>query len=238
MSHLAALKAILRIGMAYAALIACGTQPEAKPATAPTPAATRPPAQPPADPGPKVAFLGDSISAGLHLPADEAFPAVLQRRLQAQGLAFTLINAGVSGDTTAGGLRRVDWLLKQRPDVLVIELGCNDGLRGIALAAIEANLRAIIAKTRAAGVTPLLLGMRIPTSYGDDYAAAFDAIYPRLADELGVRAVPFFMQGVGGEPAMNLEDGLHPTTAGHERLANQVEPALRELLTALPRPAP
>ena len=112
----------------------------------------------------------------MHLPADEAFPAVLQRRLQAQGLAFTLINAGVSGDTSAGGLRRIDWLLKQHPDVMVIELGGNDGLRGIPLATIEANLRAIVTKVRAAGVVPLLLGMRIPTSYGAEYASGFEAI--------------------------------------------------------------
>jgi acyl-CoA thioesterase I len=180
---------------------------------------------------PKVAFLGDSISAGLHLPADQAFPALLARRLRAQRQAFELINAGVSGDTTAGGLRRVDWLLKQQPDVVVVELGANDGLRGVPLAAIEHNLRGILEKVRAAGATPLLLAMRLPPSYGREYVAGFEAIYPRVARELDLAVVPFFMKGVAGVAELNLEDGLHPTAEGHERLADNVEPALREALT-------
>jgi acyl-CoA thioesterase-1 len=207
--------------------------------SAPAPAAVAAPSQA-AEPTeaagmPKVAFLGDSIAAGLHLPADEAFPAVLESRLRARNNAFTLVNAGVSGDTTAGGLRRVDWILQQRPDVVVIELGANDGLRGVALSSIEQNLRGIIEKVRAAGATPLLLGVRVPPSYGPEYAEGFDAIYPRLGAELEVKLVPFFMQGVAGVPAMNLEDGLHPTTAGHVRLAENVEPVLHELLAALQR---
>lgn len=208
-----------------------------EPATSPTtPAVQHPdPAEPiaPAAPGIKVAFLGDSIAAGLHLPADEAFPAVLQRRLKGQGHDFALVNAGVSGDTSAGGLRRLDWLLKQRPQVLVIELGGNDGLRAIPLATIETNLRAIITRTKDAGVVPLLLGVRLPPNYGAEYVGGFEALYPRLAAELDVQLVPFFMQGVGGNPQLNLEDGMHPTTAGHERLADNVEPALRELLAKL-----
>jgi len=179
---------------------------------------------------PKVAFLGDSISAGLHLAEDQAFPALLARRLRSGPLAFQLINAGVSGDTTAGGLRRADWILKQRPDVVVVELGANDGLRGVPLATIERNLRGILEKVRAAGATALLLGIRLPPSYGADYVAPFEAIYPRVAGELGVAHVPFFMQGVAGVAEQNLEDGLHPTASGHERLAANVEPVLRETL--------
>ena len=235
---------VLGFVVALAAVGCRSDRPEAQPATAVTSApepAAPPPASAPAGEhagaAPKVAFLGDSISAGLHLAADEAFPAVLAERMRARGVAFTPINAGVSGDTTAGGLRRVDWILGQHPDVVVIELGANDGLRGIPIPTIERNLRSLIEKVRAAGATPLLLGVRLPPSYGAEYVAGFEAIYPRLAAELKVRLVPFFMQGVAGVPELNLEDGLHPTRAGHERLADNVEPALRETLAGLPSSA-
>jgi acyl-CoA thioesterase-1 len=178
---------------------------------------------------PLVVFLGDSISAGLHLPADRAFPAVVQRRLHEQGVPFRLVNAGVSGDTSAGGLARVDWVLRQDPDVLVVELGGNDGLRGLPLDSIEANLRGICERARAKGARVLLLGVRIPPSYGP-YAADFDAIYERIAADLDVRLVPFFMEGVGGVAEQNLEDAMHPTPEGHATIAENVATALRELL--------
>jgi acyl-CoA thioesterase-1 len=202
-------------------------------AAAPAPASTPAPTEqvaPAAALGPKVAFLGDSISAGLHLAADEAFPAALQRKLAARGVAFQLVNAGVSGDTSAGGLRRVDWLLKQHPRVIVIELGGNDGLRGIPVAVTEQNLRAIVTKIRAGGAEPLLLGMRIPPSVGEAYAEEFAAIYPRVAAELNVPFVPFFMEGVAGVPELNLEDGIHPTALGHERIATHLVESLQKLL--------
>jgi acyl-CoA thioesterase-1 len=187
--------------------------------------------------GPKIVFLGDSISAGLHLSEDQAFPAVLQRKLSARGLPFQLVNAGVSGDTSAGGLRRVDWLLKQKPQLLVLELGANDGLRGLSLESTERDLRGIVAKARAHGTPVLLLGMRLPPSYGPDYVAGFEALFQRLADEQQLAFVPFFMNGVAGVPALNLEDGIHPTVAGHERLADNVLPALEAELRKL-GPAP
>ena len=183
--------------------------------------------------GPKVVFLGDSISAGLHLPADQAFPARVHAALAARGQAFELVNAGVSGDTTAGGLRRVDWLLQQAPAIVVVELGGNDGMRGQPIASIESNLRAILEKVKASGAKPLLLGMRIPESYGPTYSAEFEALYARLAKELDVAFVPFFMAGVAGEAAQNLPDGIHPTTAGHEILANTVAEPLSKLLATL-----
>ncbi|MFT3925539.1 MAG: arylesterase [Myxococcales bacterium] len=176
-------------------------------------------------------FLGDSITAGLHLTADQAFPALLEKNLGSSGAPFRLLNAGVSGDTSAGGLRRVDWLLKQKPRLVVLELGANDGLRGIPVPTIEANLRAIVEKVRAAGAGCLLLGMRIPPNYGADYAGAFEALYPKLAQELSVPLVPYFMQGVAGVPTLNLEDGLHPTAEGHAKLAANVETALRAALS-------
>jgi acyl-CoA thioesterase-1 len=182
---------------------------------------------------PLVVMLGDSIAAGLHLSADEAFPAVLQRELAAAGTPFRLVNAGVSGDTTAGGLRRIDWILKQKPDVLVVELGGNDGLRGQDLAGVESNLRGIVTRAKDAGARVVLIGVQIPTSYGADYAGKFAAIYPRIAEELGVVLVPDFFAGVGGVPDMTLEDGLHPTAAGHARLARNAASVLEGVLAEL-----
>lgn len=182
--------------------------------------------------GPRVVFLGDSLSAGLHLAADQAFPAVLQRRLAAEGVPFQLANAGVSGDTSAGGVRRVDWVLRQRPAFVVVELGANDGLRGVPVADIEQNLRAIVAKIKARGARVLLLGMRIPPSAGADYAEAFAAIYPRVAEAEQVPLVPFFLEGVAGVPELNLPDGLHPTAEGHVRIAATLREPLRRWLSA------
>lgn len=184
------------------------------------------------DDAPLVVFLGDSLAAGLHLAADQAFPAVTQALLAEEGLPFRLVNAGVSGDTSAGGLARLDWLLSQEPDLLVLELGANDGLRGVSIASLRSNLREIIERTRAAGVPVLLLGLRLPPSYGE-YATEFDAVYPALAEELDVPFVPFFMRGVGGVREMNLPDGLHPTPEGHELLAANVKDALGELLQSV-----
>jgi acyl-CoA thioesterase-1 len=181
---------------------------------------------------PKVVFLGDSISAGLHLDAEEAYPAVVERTLRAQGLPFRLANAGVSGDTSAGGLARLPWILKQKPAIVVVELGANDGLRGVLLASVEDNLRAILLQLRDNGATTLLLGMRLPSNYGSEYTDAFYALYPRLAEELHVALVPWFMEGVAGIAAMNLPDGLHPTAEGHRVLAARVAKALAPLVAA------
>lgn len=183
--------------------------------------------------GPRVLFLGDSLSAGLHLPKDEAFPAVLQARLAAEGAPFELVNAGVSGDTTAGGLARLDWLLKQDPDLVVVELGANDGLRGVALESVEANLRKIVARLQDEDLPVLLLGMKLPPNYGSAYTEGFETVYQRVADDTGVTFVPFFLEGVAGDPTLNLPDGIHPTTAGHERIADNLEPVLRDLVTGL-----
>jgi acyl-CoA thioesterase I len=182
----------------------------------------------PAD-APLVVFLGDSISAGLHLAADQAFPAVVQRRLVGEGLPFRLVNAGLSGDTSAGGLARVDWLLRQEPDVLVVGLGGNDGLRGVPLASVEQNLRGICERALEGGAQVLLLGVRIPPNYGD-YAVGFEGIYGRLAKELEISYLPFFMEGVGGVEEKNLADGMHPIPEGHVTIAEKVAPALGRLL--------
>lgn len=180
--------------------------------------------------GPLVAFLGDSITAGYELPEAQAFPALLGERLRQGGIPVRIVNAGVSGDTAAGGLRRLDWLLSQHPDVLVVELGANDGLRGRPVEEMAANLRSILQKARAAGARALLLGMRLPPSYGPLYVRRFEAVFPRLAEEQKVPLLPFLLEGVAGRPDLTLPDGLHPNAAGHRILAENLLPLLRDLL--------
>jgi acyl-CoA thioesterase-1 len=181
---------------------------------------------------PVVVFLGDSLTAGLGLEEAEAYPALLGTRLAAQGQPIRVINAGVSGDTTAGGLRRLDWLLRQKPDIVVVGLGANDALRGAAPEEIERNLREILSRSRAAGARVLLLGMMIPPNYGPDYAGRFSALYLRISREMGVPLVPFLLDGVGGIPELNQADGIHPTAVGHQKVADNVYPYLWKLLAA------
>jgi acyl-CoA thioesterase I len=177
-----------------------------------------------------VVFLGDSLTAGLGLDEDQAYPAVIERELQKEGTPVRVINAGVSGDTTAGGLSRLSWLLGQHPDVVVVGLGANDGLRALPVEESEKNLREIVRRTQAAGVRVLLLGMRMPPNYGPDYTARFEAMYPRIAGELGVPLVPFLLEDVGGVSSLNQADGIHPTAEGQEILAKNVLSQLAEML--------
>jgi len=179
---------------------------------------------------PRVVFLGDSLTAGYGVDADQAFPALIGEALRKEGTPIDVVNAGQSGDTTAGGLRRVEWVLKQKPDIVVVGLGGNDAMRGQDLASSEQNLREIVAKSRGAGAEVVLLGMLIPPNYGPEYTAKFKEIYPRVAKEMNVALVPFLLKGVGGDPKLNQPDGIHPTAEGHERVAANVLPTLRELL--------
>ncbi len=188
----------------------------------------------PAD-APLVVFLGDSLTAGLGLPVDQAYPAVVAAELARKGRPVRVVNAGVSGDTTAGGLRRAEWVLTQRPDVLVLALGANDGLRGLPLAETEKNLRGIVAKVREAGAKVLLCGMLVPTSHGPDYQRGFGALFPRVAKETGIPLVPFLLEGVAGLPERNLEDGIHPNAEGQRLLAANVLPYLEPLLPQVVR---
>jgi acyl-CoA thioesterase-1 len=188
------------------------------------------PAPSPSVAPPLVVFLGDSLTAGLGVAADQAYPALLEKALRADGIPVRVLNAGVSGDTTAGGLRRLPWLLAQHPAVVAVGLGANDGLRAQPVAEIDRNLRQIVARIRAAGAEVLLLGMQIPPNYGPDYAGSFAAIYPRLAHDLRVPLVPFLLAGVGGVPELNQADGVHPTPAGHVKVAATVKPYLEALL--------
>ncbi len=207
----------------------CGCGTEATSDGSPSQSSPRA-ARSPEKPGPLVIFLGDSLTAGYGLPAEESFPALVVRLLEAEGRSVRIVNAGVSGDTTAGGLRRLDWLLPQKPAVLVVGLGGNDGLRGLSLRETEENLRAIVVRAKASGVRVLLLGMRLPPNYGPDYTARFERIYLAIARAERVSLVPFLLEGVGGDPTLNLPDGIHPNRIGHERVAGNVFPVLRDLL--------
>lgn len=174
-----------------------------------------------------VVFLGDSITAGYGLDKDQAYPALIGKRLAA---GWTVVNAGVSGDTSAGGLRRIDWALKAKPDLVVIVLGGNDGLRGLPVANLEANLRAIVGKVRAGGARAALIGMRMPANLGPEYRTAFDAVYPRLAKELTLPLLPFLLEGIALDPRYNQPDLVHPNAAGQEILAGRIATWLVPLL--------
>jgi acyl-CoA thioesterase-1 len=183
-------------------------------------------------------FVGDSLTAGLGVDVEQAFPALVGERLREESRPVEVVNAGVSGDTTAGGLRRLDWLLRQKPDVVVVGLGGNDGLRGLETRASADNLRAIVRRCREAGASVLLLGMLIPPNYGPEYVQQFRDLYPRLAREMGVPLVPFVLEGVGGEPRLNQPDGIHPTAEGHRLVARNVLPHLRDVLRQLDATSP
>jgi acyl-CoA thioesterase I len=205
-----------------AARKALAVRPGARPVAAPAAA--------PAQRAPLVVFLGDSLTAGLGLDEDQAFPAVVEREIREEGIAIRAVNAGVSGDTSAGGLSRLSWLLGQRPAVVVVGLGANDGMRALPVEETEKNLREIVRRAQAAGARVLLLGMRIPPNYGPDYAGRFEAMYPRIAEDLEVPLVPFLLEGVGGIRSLNQEDGIHPTAEGQEVLAETVQPYLEKVL--------
>ncbi len=178
-------------------------------------------------------LLGDSLTAGYGLPADRAFPARLQAALRAAGLAVETVNAGVSGDTSAGGLARLDWALGDRPpEFALVELGANDALRGLDIDAMERNLDAIAGKLKARGVRVMLAGMRAPANMGSDYVNRFAAVYPRVAQKHGAALYPFFLEGVAGLPEFNQTDGIHPNPAGVEKIVAALLPALREFLAA------
>ena len=187
----------------------------------------------PAPAPPLVVFLGDSLTAGYGLSEDEAYPAIVAKQLAAAGHPIRFVNAGVSGDTSAGGLRRLDWVLKQKPDVLVVGLGANDALRGQPIEGLETNLSAIVTKARGAGAKVLLLGMRIPTNYGPEYTEKFAAVYAKLAKEMKIALVPFLLEGVGGHPELTQPDGLHPTAEGQRIVAENVRPHLEKVLAGI-----
>ncbi len=183
----------------------------------------------------KILFLGDSITAGYGVDPSEAYPAIIQDKIKAKGWAFKVINAGLSGDTSAGGLSRLDWLLKNRIDVLVLELGANDGLRGLPVETIRKNLQAIIDHTRERypQVKIIIAGMKMPPNWGRDYSRQFERMFPELAKKNKAVLVPFVLEGVGGVRNLNQPDQIHPTAEGHKLVAANVWKALEPLMKSL-----
>lgn len=178
--------------------------------------------------------FGDSLVAGYGLGPDEAFVPVLEARLAAMGFSADVIDSGVSGDTTRGGLSRVDWALFDQPDIAIVELGGNDGLRGIEPASTRENLDAILTAFAEAGVPVLFSGMLAPPNMGEDYEAAFNPIFPELAEKHDVVFDPFFLEGVAGDPALNQSDMIHPNAAGVRLIVDRIAPMLAEMLRAQP----
>jgi acyl-CoA thioesterase-1 len=179
---------------------------------------------------PRIVALGDSLTSGLGVGAQESYPAQLQQRLQALKYPHRVINAGVSGDTSAGGLRRVPWILRSKPDWVILELGVNDGLRGLSVEQTRTNLDQIIHRLRQAGVRVVLAGMKLPPNYGKEYTAAFEAIYPALAKQYRLPFIPFFLEGVAASADLNQPDGIHPTREGYRIIVEQVLKTIRPLL--------
>ena len=178
----------------------------------------------------RIAVLGDSLTAGFGLRPDEAFPAALQRELTARGHSVEVQNFGISGDTTAGGVTRVAAVIKAKPDGVILELGANDALRGFEPSLAEANLDRVITALKNAGIPVMLTGMKAVMGMGRRYGEEFAAIYPGLAARHGLRLYPFFLEGVAGDPALNLPDGLHPTAQGVREIARRILPDVEAFL--------
>jgi acyl-CoA thioesterase-1 len=195
-----------------------------------TPASAQ--AQPAAKPV-KLVVLGDSLSAGLGLPGQEAFPAKLQKALQAKDIAVDMTNAGVSGDTSSGGRDRLDWSVPDGTDGVIVELGANDALRGIDPDLTRGALTDIVTRLKARGIAVMLCGMLAPPNYGADYAARFNSIYPDLAKQFEVPLYPFFLDGVAADAKLNQADGIHPTAAGVDIIVGNIMPTVEAFLRTL-----
>jgi len=183
---------------------------------------------------PRIVALGDSLTAGLGLEATSAYPALLQARLTAEGFAYDVVNAGVSGDTSAGGLSRLDWALDGDVRVLIVALGGNDGLRALPPEELEQNLATIIEKAEARHITVILAGMEAPPNFGRDYIVKFHRVYPELANRYHVAFVPFLLEGVAGSETLNQRDGIHPTAEGAKIVANNIWTVLGPIVAAHP----
>ncbi len=224
-SFRSALAACLLVG-------ACRSESSA-PAAPPPLAPATPPMSAPVTPRPRVVFLGDSLTAGLGLAPDQSFPALIGQRLASEGLNFEVVNAGVSGDTSAGGLRRLEWSIEGDVAVLVVALGANDGLRGLPPVELKKNLGAVIERANARGVMVILAGMEAPPNFGADYTREFRSVYTELAQTYRVRFLPFLLEGVAGNASLNQADGIHPNVRGAQMVADLV---WAELKPALARP--
>ena len=211
-------------------IAACGSEPTSQ-ATTSVAVAAKPAGPAAATAKPRVVFLGDSLTAGLGLPSDQSYPSLIGKKLEAKGYDFEIVNAGVSGDTSAGGLRRLDWSLEGDVRALVLALGANDGLRGLPTVEMKKNLAAVIERARSRNIPVVLAGMEAPPNFGPDYTREFRQVYTDLAREHDVRFVPFMLLGVAGIPALNQGDGIHPNARGAEMVADliwaELEPVMR-----------
>jgi len=181
---------------------------------------------------PVVLFFGTSLTAGLGLDTAEAYPDLIQQKMDSLGMDYSVVNAGLSGETTASGLNRLDWVFKQNVDILVLELGANDGLRGVSLDETRKNLEQIIntAREKNPDVKIILAGMQIPPNMGEEYTSEFRSLFPDLAKEYHLDLIPFLLEGVAGDPELNQQDGIHPTAEGQQILANNVWKVLKDEL--------
>jgi acyl-CoA thioesterase I len=179
---------------------------------------------------PRIVAFGNSLTAGLGVTPDESYPAQLQRKLDTAGYLYRVVNAGVSGDTTAGGIRRVSWVLNGKPSIVILELGGNDGLRGLSLHETRANLERIIQQLQQASVTIVLAGMKLPPNYGKEYTDGFEALYHALAKQYHLTLIPFFLDAVAGSSSLNQADGIHPTGEGYRLIVEKVFLTLEPLL--------
>lgn len=209
--------------MSFLALVACGSEPIDSPqkTTVKTEQKTT------------ILALGDSLTEGLGVPKNQAYPALLQEKLQAQGFTdYQVINSGLSGETSSGLKARVDWVLQTKPDITILTIGANDAMRGIPLELVEQNISEIIVKLKASGSQVVLGGMTIYNNLGEKYVTGFQTIYPKLAEQHELPLIAFFLEGVAGDASLNQADGIHPTTAGYQIIVDQnIWPALQPLLS-------
>jgi acyl-CoA thioesterase-1 len=228
----------LTAGVAMLSIAAgCGSRGEDREDARQAAAPAGVPAKPAAAGRPRIVVLGDSLTAGLGLAVRDAYPTLLQERLKTQGLNFEVVNAGVSGDTSAGALSRLDWSLQGEVRVLIVALGGNDGLRGLPPEQLQQNLAQIIERAQARQIEVILAGMEAPPNYGREYIVSFHKVYPALAKRYGVALVPFLLQGVAGTETLNQADGIHPTAAGARIVADNVWAVLKPVAERLGRPA-
>ncbi len=218
-----------------AGVVLLGACRQPGPSAPPDRRATQPEAARAPSPRPRLVVLGDSLTAGLGLEKSDSYPAVLQRRIDAAGLGFEVVNAGVSGDTSAGGLNRLEWSLDGDVRVLIVALGGNDGLRGLPPAEMKKNIETIVKRAKARGLAVLLAGMETPTNMGPDYQRSFHDVFPAVAREQQVAFVPFLLEGVAGRPDLNQRDGIHPTAEGARVIADHLWPVLEPMLRASSR---
>jgi acyl-CoA thioesterase I len=211
-------------------IVACGSPPP--PGAQSAPGGQSAPSAPRAQTistSPRIVFLGDSLTAGLGLSAEQSFPSLISKKLKEKGLDYEVVNAGVSGDTTAGGLRRLDWSLEGDVRVLIVALGGNDALRGLPIDDMKKNLTAILDRAKARGIPVILAGMEAPPNNGIDYTTGFRKVYTDLAKQYDVRFIPFLLQGVAGDASLNQADGIHPNVRGAEIVAELVWKELEPL---------